>query len=248
MNFWRRGKLRLAQVLNLDLTHPQVHYARFLQDHIREVATWLDIGCGRQIIPSDKMPESEQKRVFGSIPLLVGVDVDEAILQHQVINARVIALCPPLPFRSGSFDLVTSNMVIEHVQDPKAFLGEVRRVLRPAGSFIFHTPNSRYYLTFIARFTPDWLKNKIVWYLEGRREADIFETFYRMNTPEEIIKLAMANRFEVVELFVKGGDGAFGPLGPIGWIECLLLKLIASVKNGRYNSNLIVQLRKRTDT
>jgi SAM-dependent methyltransferase len=246
MDFWRRGKLRLAKLLNLDVTHPQVHYARFLLDHIQDVSTWLDIGCGRQIIPSDKMSESEQKLCFGSIPLLVGVDADEAILLHPVINARVIALCPPLPFRSGSFDLVTANMVIEHIQDPSLFLTEVHRVLRPGASFIFHTPNSRYYLTFIARFTPEWLKHKIVWYLEGRREEDIFRTHYSMNTPEDIIKLATANAFEVVELFVKGGDGTFGRLGPIGWLECFLLKLVASVRNGRYNSNLIVRLRKRT--
>jgi SAM-dependent methyltransferase len=246
MNFWRRGKLRLATALKLDLTHPQVHYARFLQSHTRDVSTWLDIGCGRQIIPPDKMSEDEQKRSFGNIPLLVGVDVDEAILQHQVINARVIALCPPLPFRSGSFDLVTANMVIEHVQDPASFLREVHRVLRPGGSFIFHTPNSRYYLIFIARLTPEWAKHKIVWYLEGRREADIFETHYHMNTPEDIINFAAANKFEVVELALNGGDGTFGRLGPVGWLECFLLKLVASIKSGRYNSNLIVQLRKRT--
>jgi SAM-dependent methyltransferase len=245
MNFWRRGKLRLARALRLDVTHPQAHYARFLKDHIQGVSSWLDIGCGRQIVPPDKMPESEQKLYFGSVPLLVGVDVDEAILQHPVIHVRVIALCPPLPFRSASFDLVTANMVIEHVRDPAIFLREVHRVLRPDGTFIFHTPNSRFYLTVIARFTPDWLKHKIVWYLEGRREADIFETFYNLNRPEDITRFADASGFEVVDLLVKGGDGAFGPLGPIGWLECFVLKLLATVRQGRYNSNLIVRLRKR---
>jgi hypothetical protein len=56
--------------------------------------------------------------------------------------------------------------------------------------------------------------------------------------------LAKAVGFEVETLRVEGGDGFFGGLGPLGWAECLLLKALAVVQHGQFNSNLIVSLRK----
>ena len=51
---------------------------------------------------------------------------------------------PMLPFESGSFDLVVSNHVIEHVGDLAAqrqHLAEIARVLKPAGTVYFAVPN-----------------------------------------------------------------------------------------------------------
>lgn len=47
----------------------------------------------------------------------------------------------PLPFAEDSFDLVVSFQVIEHIDDVAAYLGEVRRVLRPGGTFLCVTPD-----------------------------------------------------------------------------------------------------------
>jgi SAM-dependent methyltransferase len=244
MNFWRKGKLAIARTLRLDVTHPQAHYARFLVERLDGVSRWLDVGCGRQVVPPDKMSLEEQRACFGKVPFLVGIDVDQAILQHPLLKARVIGLCGALPFAADSFDLVTANMVVEHIQDPSTFLADIYRVLRPSGRFIFHTPNSLYYLVCIARVTPEFLKRKLVWILEGRRDEDIFKTYYALNTPQRVAHLAKAVGFEVETLRVEGGDGSFGGLGPLGWAECLLLKALAVVQHGQFNSNLIVSLRK----
>ena len=40
-----------------------------------------------------------------------------------------------LPFGEGSFDLVLSHSVIEHVADPLAYLKEARRVLAPRAGY-----------------------------------------------------------------------------------------------------------------
>lgn len=45
-----------------------------------------------------------------------------------------------LSFAGASFDLVVSNDVLEHVAEPAAALGELRRVLRPGGELIFSVP------------------------------------------------------------------------------------------------------------
>jgi ubiquinone/menaquinone biosynthesis C-methylase UbiE len=44
-----------------------------------------------------------------------------------------------LGFRSGTFDLVLSHAVIEHVSDPAAYLAEARRVLKPGGVLFLQT-------------------------------------------------------------------------------------------------------------
>ena len=42
-----------------------------------------------------------------------------------------------LPFRDGSFTLVLSQAVIEHVTDPQAYVDEIHRVLKPGGLAYF---------------------------------------------------------------------------------------------------------------
>jgi SAM-dependent methyltransferase len=46
-----------------------------------------------------------------------------------------------LPFADRRFDIVMSFDVLEHIPDSDAHLREVRRVLRPGGSYLLQTPN-----------------------------------------------------------------------------------------------------------
>lgn len=61
----------------------------------------------------------------------------------EFLRAKV----PPLPFADGSFDCAVSFQVIEHIRHDRAFVSEVRRVLRPGGRFILTTPNRSMSLT-----------------------------------------------------------------------------------------------------
>ena len=53
--------------------------------------------------------------------------------QHAVSNATA------LPFKDGSFDLVTSNLAMQWVPDPATMMSEMRRVLAPGGLILFST-------------------------------------------------------------------------------------------------------------
>ncbi len=46
-----------------------------------------------------------------------------------------------LGFRSGTFDMVTSIEVIEHLVDPEQYVAEIRRVLKDDGLLVLTTPN-----------------------------------------------------------------------------------------------------------
>src|SRR6185312_8259246 len=45
-----------------------------------------------------------------------------------------------LPFRSGSFDAVAAINFLEHIRDDETFFGEMARVLKPGGDFLFMAP------------------------------------------------------------------------------------------------------------
>jgi len=244
VDFWQRGKLALARFLRLDLTHAQRHYAAFLPTFVKPGARWLEVGCGRCILPDWALPEAEQRSLVSRCACLTGIDVDGAIREHPLLTAKVMGLAGWLPFREESFDLVTANMVVEHVTDCPAFLSDIFRVLKPGGRLVFHTPNYRHYLVYIASWVPEAIKGRVVWLLERRREEDRFVTHYRMNTVADIRRLAQDAGFTVEEVRVVGTSGSFERLGPVGVLECFVLKACSSFGGGQFNSNLLCALRK----
>ena len=44
------------------------------------------------------------------------------------------------PFKGGSFDVVLTNQVLEHVFNPDVFLSEIHRVLTPDGVLLLTVP------------------------------------------------------------------------------------------------------------
>jgi len=244
MSISRRGRQAIARALRLDLTHAQCRYARVLRSYVEGASRWLEVGCGRQVLPSWAMPLEEQRQMVSRASLFVGIDPCPAIREHPLLREKVIALAGALPFKEGSFDLVTANMVLEHAREPAEFLADVRRVLKPGGKFLFHTPNYFYYLTFLASLVPDGLKRRIVQILEQRREEDVWPACYRANTPGRIRELAEHCKLHVELLSVVGSAGSFGRLWALGWLECVPLKVVSVLGGGKYGSNLMVVLRR----
>ena len=70
--------------------------------------------------------------------------VMEAAARLGGAQRLVCAAGEDLPFADGSFDLVLSNEVIEHVRDDARACSEMVRVLRPGGRAIIFCPNRWY--------------------------------------------------------------------------------------------------------
>jgi len=88
----------------------------------------LDVGCG-----------TKPYRSLFEVDEYVGLDVDnEASRRHAI--ADVLYDGRTFPFESGRFDAVLCNQVLEHVFDPDAFIGEMRRVLAPGGRLLLTVP------------------------------------------------------------------------------------------------------------
>ena len=89
-----------------------------------EAASVLDFGCA----------DSPYRDLFSDAVGYRGADLDGNTSADVRINSD-----GSLPVDSASLDLVLSTQVLEHVGDPKVYLSEARRVLKPNGSLILST-------------------------------------------------------------------------------------------------------------
>lgn len=222
--FWRRRASDVARAIGAEQVHAQTRYGRLLKDLIPPGAVWLDIGCGRQVVPSWALPEADVKSIVGSAGRIVGIDFDDAILEHPHLNERVIASGYDLPFAPETFDIVSANMVMEHIGDPARLLTEVGRVLKPGGRFVCVTPNARSPLVRTATFVPDGLKKRIVWYLERRHAEDVFPTFYRFNDSRTIRDaVAASDGLQLADLRLVNTITSLTKLGPLGIADIMMM-------------------------
>jgi SAM-dependent methyltransferase len=87
---------------------------------------------------------------------------------------------------------------MEHVEDPRAVHGEIYRILKPGGRFIYLTANLWDYAALIAKIVPNRFHPWIVARTEGRKEEDVFPIQYRTNTYRAVRKWAASAGFEIV--------------------------------------------------
>jgi 2-polyprenyl-3-methyl-5-hydroxy-6-metoxy-1,4-benzoquinol methylase len=187
-----------AEATNHAVCHPQQIYFEEIEQTLQPQMRWLDIGCGRQLVPWWLKNGGElEAQLSARAGYLVGVDPDFAALRdNRSCRARVQTDTITLPFAEASFDLVTSNMVFEHVTQPSAVLAEIRRVLRPGGKFMALTPNWLDIVTVTARLVPNSLHPAIVSRVELREGQDVYPTYFRFNRPRTVATLLRQAGFQ----------------------------------------------------
>ena len=120
---WRQGQERRMQ---------------WVRDHVPLAgACILDVGCGLGLY-------MRRLRDFGEQVYGVELDGERAREAARTLPDVAVAAAEHLPFAAGSFDVVFSHEVLEHVADDRAAIIEAHRVLREGGHLVLFVPN-RYY-------------------------------------------------------------------------------------------------------
>jgi len=147
-----------------------------------------------------------------------------------------------LPYRTGTFNLVTANMVVEHLTTPAAVFDEFARVLRPHGQLIIHTPNAWSYFVAVARLLPDPLIRKI----DGRPPEDIFPAHYRANHPRRLQRLLHAAGFERPEIRMVASDAVVQGWRWLAAAELFVIRATMTRVGRPFRVSMIITTRRRT--
>ena len=120
------------------------------------VGTWsgktvLDLGCGGGFMA--EAMASRGARVIGVDPAEAAVDIARKHAERAGLSIDYrVGTGERLPVDSQSLDCVVCVDVLEHVSDVEAVLGEVARVLKPGGLFLFDTINRNRIAGFLVIF------------------------------------------------------------------------------------------------
>ncbi len=163
----------------------------------------LDAGCGGGGMPLSLAEHAAL--VVGIDPINRFGDAGVRLARERGVRdlyfARADGLA--LPFKTGTFDLVLSHAVIEHVADARQYLSECRRVMAPSGRCYLSTAP---YLSFAGAHLPRakipiplhllvgrslsfatfrWLARHAEWTLREKADENSFIKLARANGKKE---------------------------------------------------------------
>ena len=228
---------------------PNLRYAQYLYEdvltaNVTKKSDWLDIGCGHHLFSPWRF--EQEKELIDRAKSVVGLDYDfPSLTKHKSISRRVMGTADALPFKDGHFDIVTGNMVVEHLNKPGIQFAEISRVLKPEGLFIFHTVNETGYFAAMRKLVPDMLVKRLARILDGRESGDVFEVHYKANSEKKISHLAEKTGFAVEKIKFISSDAVFSLVPPLAVVELVWIKLLMRRSLQKLRTNLIVVLRKK---
>jgi 2-polyprenyl-6-hydroxyphenyl methylase/3-demethylubiquinone-9 3-methyltransferase len=102
-----------------------------------EGKTALDVGCGAGLLAEPLARLGAEVTAIDASEELIAAAKDHADARGLEIEYRAVAV----EDMGGSYDLVTSLEVVEHVAEPKAFVRALADRLAPGGLLVMSTPN-----------------------------------------------------------------------------------------------------------
>lgn len=161
---WIEDRLPGAFTENFNRT-----YEKTIRDIVAEIGPVriLDIGGGKKCHIA-RFCESDPRNQ------ITALDVDFIELsQNADVKNRVLGdATKTLPFNDGSFDLVTSRSLLEHISDSSSFFKDAGRVLRTDGYFVHLCPGRYAPFAVLNRLLPHWLASKILYFFHPKYRQD----------------------------------------------------------------------------
>ena len=130
--YWENEKIK---------SDTDIHYAltkktwKEVMKILKNTTSILDIGCwGGTLLYNLAEYCNFNSRLCGLDYSLSNCFATKTLIKREIPIVNGDAL--ELPFHRGSFDFITSTMLIEHLQDTDKFIKDVKRVLKKNGFFL----------------------------------------------------------------------------------------------------------------
>jgi len=243
----RKATLRLQRRIVPHLRWNQEIWGETIRQYLAPDVRWLDAGCGWRLLGEDLEPLEDQ---IVSMPRsVVGVDLDLPHLRKHInISRRLQASLRSLPFADHSFDLITCNMVAEHLDDPEAVFRELSRVLAPGGVVMVHTPNTRNYLVFANIVAKKILPRSVILKLlnDDRTHDDVYPTLYRANNSRVLRDLGQSVNLQTESVsFLTHPQPYSCFFAPAAFLELLLMRATMTRAFDRFGTTIVMVFRKQ---
>lgn len=119
------------------LTNPEIRVCPRCGSHDRHRALWLWLDRHPELLEGDVLHWSPEWVLARRLRATPGVRYRSADLDP---GADLHADITEVPLPDASVDLVVCSHVLEHVEDDRAAMGEIARVLRPGGAAVLLVP------------------------------------------------------------------------------------------------------------
>jgi len=142
----------------------------------------FDAGCGHgNYLVDENRP---------LISFAAGMDISHhATAKNICLDEIKYGNLEKIPYKNNTFDIIVSLWLFEHLANPNLVFTEFKRILKPGGLLLAATPNANCYLIKLKKIFNQNSNNRLVEKLYGRKEDDIFPTFYRANTIKSLNQL-----------------------------------------------------------
>jgi SAM-dependent methyltransferase len=215
--------------------NPDDHYEAIVAKLVKPGAAWADVGCGRDIFPSNPGLARELAARSGHV---FGVDPDPNVRENPFIHDRfegTIEDCPT----SRRFDLITLRMVAEHIVDPDRSVAKLAELIKPGGLVVIYTVNKWSPVPMLTAMVPNRFHYRFKKVLWGGEERDTFPTAFKMNTRRELAQ-HFARRGLTEQYFAYLDDcRTFGNFRWLNHAELSLQRLLRSMSI-RYPENCLL--------
>ncbi|MBI4726235.1 methyltransferase domain-containing protein [candidate division TA06 bacterium] len=160
----------------------------------------LDIGCGRGSFKEDQVTLRKNLRILkGKVARVIGIDVDQNAKENPFIDEFRLMQDYPWPIDNDSVDLIICDNVLEHIDAPDRFFGEIHRVLSNGGFLCLRTPNRWSYFAIAATIIPNKYHAKVTAIAQkGRKDEDVFPAFYKCNSINKLKRIFKKSGFNYI--------------------------------------------------
>lgn len=215
--------------------NPDDYYEAIVAKLVQPQSKWADVGCGRDIFPSNSGLAKELAKRSGFV---LGIDPDPNVRDNPYIHERFegpVEECST-PHR---FDLITMRMVAEHIVDPDRSLAKVAEMLAPGGQAVIYTPNKWSPIPIVTALVPNRFHFRIKQLLWGGEERDTFPTAFKLNTRKDLARYC--SRHGLSEVFFAHLDDCrtFGAFKWLNHVELTAQRILRSLSI-RYPENCLL--------
>jgi len=169
------------------MEHPHKIYRKILLQNLKNednVKIWFDAGGGHKT-----GLEKEDHKLLKNIKIVCSDRDKNSLRKNKFADKLILCNLENIPLKNDYADIITLNMVAEHLENPEKVLKELCRVLKTGGKLIIYTPNANNYMVFISKFFPKFYKNIVKGKWWGMKAGDIYPTYYKINTRRIISKI-----------------------------------------------------------